>query len=209
MVARVEPPRGRSPRPEPVADTARYPGLTPEERAIPPEEGQRDILDEESPSPLWIAPVEVPQASRSVGFASAYPEALPDSLPPDPPPPEGLFDVPGLLERLWLARALETRRERPTTPPILRNPPSAGAPEPAPPPPTILSEATCAPPRAAVADDRPPSAVPPRIPLDERAAYPPPMAPTLPRSWICPGCYLTNDLAAPACAGCGRAAPRP
>lgn len=216
MVARVEPPRGRAPRKEPAADGARYPGLTAEERAVPLEEARLETLDDEPPPPLWIAPVEIPQASRSVGFVGAYPDALPDSLPPDPPrpPPEGLFDVPGLLERLWLARALEAHRERPPTAPAPgASPPTAARYTEGPrgpttsPAPAVRPSAETAP--SAPGSDAPLTGPPPRIPLEEGPVFPPPVAPTLPRSWICPGCYLTNDLAAASCVGCGRAAPRP
>jgi len=215
MVARVEPPRARAARNEPAPDAARYPGLTPEERAVPLDEARLEAMDGEPPPPLWIAPLEIPPASRSLGFVAAYPDPLAEGLPPDPPPPpEGLFDVPGLLERLWLARALEAHRERPsTTPAPQASPPTVAQPLEVPRVPTAspspLPRSPPETPPSARGSEIPLTGPPPRIPLDEGRAYPPPVAPTLPRSWICPNCYLTNDLAATSCVACGRPVPRP
>ena len=217
MVARVEPPRARATPAERSPEASRYPGLDPTERLLPLDPPSLAASDDEPPPPLWIAPIEVPPADRSVGFVAALPELLPELLP-DPPsvdrePPEGLFDVPGLLERLWLARALEARREplaaaSPVRLPLrTRAPPEAPRRDPAPTPVTPAPEE----PRSAAAETGAPAATSSPAPTDRRStppeSLPAPVSPTAVRSWICPYCYLTNDLGTTACAGCRRPAP--
>ncbi len=181
MAVRVEPPRARPALREPGG----YPGLTPEEMGLePPPAPERQ---EAWPSPpLWVAPSAVPPAARSAGFIAA---------PPDDT--EGLFDVPGLLERLWLARALEARRDPPSPSPALLNPsppPGPIAPVAAPPEPVRSAPPRPAPPPAERRAETPVSVVP--------TAAPSARAPFRPRSWICPYCYLTNDADAATCRGC-------
>jgi ribosomal protein L40E len=191
MAVRVEPPRGR-----PVE---RYPGLTPEERGFDPPSTPRISVEPEPPPPLWMIPSEMPHPDRSVGFVGA----LPDAQLPEPPPAEGLFDVPGLLERLWLARALEAaHHERPW--------PSATGPDGRELRTTLPSSGRSG---AAMpsAPDRPVPA-PSLSPLDPPAPVLATASPALetagivepprPRSWICPHCYLTNDASATTCRGC-------
>jgi hypothetical protein len=182
MVVRVE-----SPQLRPGAKgSAHYPGLTPEERGAVP-----DRPPGEEAEPLWVLPSDVPPSARPVGFVGPLPEPL-DVAPPQVDP-EGLFDVPGLLERLWLARALEAHRERP---------------------PDVPSEA-----RSGAVASPPPAPVPVSAPLTPLADLPkPPSDATLssdgsqtpsrpsswlrPRSWVCPYCYLANDEGASTCRGC-------
>lgn len=216
MVARVDPPRPRAPERGSGEASARYPGLTAEERGYDPSPLVPPTV--EPPPPLWVAPAEVPESSRSSGFFGPAPEAV------EPEPvPEGLFDVPGLLERLWLARALEARQERPWTAYVARSAAHRAAPTT---PPT--SPATVAAPAPAATP--PPAASPPPAPAPSaRAPAAPPTSPSrsipsalapLPptpaqkaqaalwSSWICPQCYLTNDHAVDVCRGCRRPAPR-
>jgi len=198
MVARVEPPRGR---PE-----QRYPGLTPEERGFEPPSASVVSPEPEPPPPLWVIPSELPQTARSVGFVGP----LPESQLPEPPPPEGLFDVPGLLERLWLARALEAHRERPWSPttqdeaapelardrtPFPTEARSGGVP--------VTGLAGSPDSRGTVAP-MPASSVPRAGSTPpEPASGPVPIAPpSRPRSWVCPYCYLTNNADATTCRGC-------
>jgi len=124
MAVQVEPPRWRPRSPEP----ARYPGLTPEERGY---EVAAPVPPDPEPlpgTPLWVAPSELPPPGRSQGFV------VDRAPPPAPPLPEteGLFDVPGLLERLWLARALEARRAPSSS--TAASLPQGPGPEPAPAP---------------------------------------------------------------------------
>ena len=187
MAVRVEPPRGRP---------ARYPGLTPEERGFDPV----PVLlppPEETASPLWVIPSDLPRDARPEGFVAPLPEPLAPA-----PEEEGLFDVPGLLERLWLARALEARRDRA---PIVASrapdvpPRSAPPPRPAPEAPSAVPARTVRfDPMGPVLRGPVPGAPPPPAP---------PAAPTArswarPNSWVCPYCYLTNDAAATTCRGC-------
>jgi len=217
MFARVEPPRARASHTEPSPEANRYPGLDPTERLAPLEPSQLAALEDEPPPPLWIAPIDVPPADRPVGFFAALPEELPEvpAVDREPPrePPEGLFDVPGLLERLWLARALEAGRElpaaaRPARVPLLARaafstPPRSVAPQPARPAPEA--------PATEDGTSGGAEAAPAAPPAERGAASPeltPPRVPTTAvRSWICPYCYLTNDLGTTACAGCRRPAP--
>ena len=196
MAVQVEPPRWRPRSPEP----ARYPGLTPEERGYerpPPEPAEVGTLPG---TPLWIAPSELPPPARSVGFVVA------SEAPPTIPAPEteGLFDVPGLLERLWLARALESRRS-PSLPvthllgpgPVAEIEPVPSAGELTRPDPEARPPASPAPPAGTAG---------PELILHpaERApepAVPPPVA-SWPSSWVCPYCYLANDPRAATCRGC-------
>ena len=186
MAVRVEPPRGRPVLREPSG----YPGLTPEEMGLePPPPVERP---EPWPGPpLWVVPSAVPPPARSVGFVAAPPERV----APAPPGTEGLFDVPGLLERLWLARALEAHREHPEVP--------AAAAYAGPPPVAATSPPVRVP--------TPGPSVPVEAPADRRyeapvsvlpTAAPSARAPFRPRSWICPYCYLTNDADAATCRGC-------
>ena len=197
MAVRVEPLKGR-PGPR---EASAYPGVTQEERGLGPLPAP--LASPEPPPPLWIIPSDVPQSSRPVGFVGA----LPEPTSPAPPEPEGLFDVPGLLERLWLARALEAHHERP--------PPTAGpASEPpdaqdrAPPPEArsggISSEVSA---NAHAGPRTPPQGRESRLagagPTARETAAELPAAPWLrPRSWVCPYCYLTNDAGASTCRGC-------
>ncbi len=184
MAVVLEPPRAR-PRP---ADGDRYPGLTLEERGIDAVPVAPPRVDFDPPPPLWIAPSEIPSDARSAGFASAYPE----TILPDPPRREGLFDVPGLLERLWLARALEAARERDTpTPPVV-----TATVEPVTPVLTWGGAATRYGVSAPVLQSSPPE-------------EPRPSSRPVPKGWICSRCYLTNDAESTACRGCQRAGPGP
>lgn len=189
MAALLEPP-GARPR---APGANRYPGLTDEERGLDPSPAPRPTVEvrpaptpplELGPPPLWVAPSEVPAASRALGFFDASPEL--ETIEPDPPAPEGLFDVPGLLERLWLARALEAGRDRPVNRP-LRSPAS-------PPMPPLAGATT----RYGLSTAGP---------TTEPDAVSPPAGPR-PVGWICPQCYLTNDAARLDCRGCQRPAPR-
>lgn len=213
MVARIEPPRSRPTPKEPGTNAARYPGLTAEERGLdldPPESSPRDL---EPPPPLWIAPVEVPRASRSVGFAAAYPDTLPDDLLVKPLEPEGLFDVPGLLERLWLARALESHRDPPATAPI----PREAVPAPTVPPafrtvgsvPSHGTPALATPPAdpRPVGDPRLPFVPTPGSRVEDGRTPSRAFAPAPPSGWICPQCYLTNDAGSESCRACRWRAP--
>ena len=158
MVARVDPPRSRPPARDALTDpAARYPGLTPEERGY--DLAPISATDGEPPPPLWVAPAELPAASRSTGFFGPAPTA-----PSDRTPPEGLFDVPGLLERLWLARALEANHERPWAAYAAR---TAAAPAPGPP-------ATPPPGPSARPSAAPPPAPPTAAPVAPAAAVPAP-----------------------------------
>jgi hypothetical protein len=205
MAVPVEPSRVRL-RPDP----GRYPGLTVEERgfdpappsprATPPETGPPPSVAPDPSPPLWVVPSEVPRASRSLGFAGAYPEPI----LPDPPEPEGLFDVPGLLERLWLARALEAQRERPWS----AEPPASGSPE----RPDLLVPSSGAKSGGVFAvgpSSAPAAGVPTAAPGSSNASVPPES--TIgpghalgfrPKSWVCPYCYLANDASASTCRGC-------
>lgn len=186
MAVRVVPPRGR---PE-ASESVRYPGLTPEERGLDVPTTPLATPELGPPPPLWVIPSEVPRAQRQEGFMGPLPGA--DLLEP-PPPPEGLFDVPGLLERLWLARALEaTHHERAQVPgggpSLVRTPLPSDARSGAVPggTPSRPSEAFRTPGGEALLSP----------------AAPAPTAATGPRSWICPYCYLTNDAGATTCRGC-------
>jgi hypothetical protein len=190
MAALVEPLKAR-PRP---SGPDRYPCLTDEERGLDPSPGPRPSVEvrpaptpplELGPPPLWVAPSDVPAPSRALGFFDAVPEL--ETIEPDPPTPEGLFDVPGLLERLWLARALEAGREKPVNR-TLR-------------PPSVLPM-----PALAGAETRYGLSAGHRVPVAEGAAAP---APPRPVGWICPRCYLTNEAEALTCRGCERPSPRP
>lgn len=211
MVARVEPSRARPPAGE-TPGGGRYPGLTAEERGLEPQPPRSPTAEPDDSLALWVAPAEVAPASRSSGFFGGISES-----PAPPPPsaaaePEGLFDVPGLLERLWLARALEAGRDRPWAsyaarklsseppPPVLVSSPSAGPPVRAPLP-RVPGPAA---PAASVSPPRPVAPLPPNgPPTPARVA-----AAALWGSWICPQCYLTNDRAFALCRGCHRPAPR-
>lgn len=194
MAALVEPPRARPRVPEP----SRYPGLTDEERGLDSAPYARPTVEVRPaptpplelgpPPPLWVAPSEVPPADRSGGFFDA-PAAL-ETIEPDPPPAAGLFDVPGLLERLWLARALEAGRDRPP-----RAAPSVPAPSRA-----SVEAPSGAETRYGLSAERRP-----REPEPATAGPPVPR----PVGWICPQCYLTNDAGAASCRGCRRPAVRP
>ncbi len=187
MAALLEPPRAR-PRP---ADPERYPGLTLEERGLDPSPTVSPAIELEPPPPLWIAPSEIPPESRSLGFAAAYPDDS-ETIVPDPPRPEGLFDVPGLLERLWLARALEAARDR--------APPSSALAAARVEPVTPVIPWTGPPTRYGLSGGQ--QAVSP--------AAPPPSPPrSAPKGWICPRCYLTNNVGAAECRGCQRPNPGP
>jgi len=202
MAVVVEPPRAR-PGPK---ELGRYPGLTPEERGVDPPPRLRPSPVPEAPPPLWIMPSGVPKESRSLGFVGPLPEP---ELPPAAPP-EGLFDVPGLLERLWLARALEaSHRERWAASAAVE------APEPGAPParPVAAPVAPHSPVRSGALSwpmlsvPAPPVAPPAEAavapPSPPPPAEPPRTAPSVrPRSWICPYCYLTNDANATTCRGC-------
>ena len=195
MAVRVEPPRGRS--------ASNYPGLTPEERDVEVPTVPVRSLEPEPPPPLWFIPSEVPRSSPSGGFFGP----LPGAREPEPPPPEGLFDVPGLLERLWLARALEARRERPWS----STGTGVNGPEPDPaggsgPLPTGSQSGGVlagVPARSPGGGPAPRATAPDATPLPERpAAAPVSGVPPRPRTWICPHCYLTNDATATTCRGC-------
>lgn len=197
MVARVEPPRWRPGLSEPE----RYPGLTAEERGYDPPSTPRD--PPELAPPLWVAPSALPPPSRSVGLVMAPPAPL--AAPRLEP--EGLFDVPGLLERLWLARALEARREPPGEPSATASRPTGSVSPHLPTPPGALDPAR--PVTAPTAREGPPRAVPgdygaqPLVPPRESVAEPSPSPPpSWPSSWICPYCYLANDPRAATCRGC-------
>jgi hypothetical protein len=188
MAVRVEPPRGRPGPREPE----RYPGLTLEERGYVPPSILPTPPELEPPPPLWLIPSDAPQESRSGGFLAP----LVEPVTPRPPEQEGLFDVPGLLERLWLARALEANRERswheraagtdlPAT--------TAELPLPAEIPPYVAEE--LAPPQDLGRDE--PGRSPGARPLEVLA--PPSFRP---KSWVCPTCYLANDAGAATCRGC-------
>ena len=206
MALRIEPPRGRLV----PAEASRYPGLTPEERGYDDAPPRPVVREAEPGPPLWILPSELPPASRPTGFVGPLPrEALPPEYPP-PPPPEGLFDVPGLLERLWLARALEVSHQERARPPLTPRavPPPvlpyasvlplavtrSGAARPMAPPAPVGGRAIPSTPPAPSA--RP--AVPPPAPI----LAPPVPSTARPKSWICPYCYLTNDAAWTTCRGC-------
>lgn len=194
MAVRVEPPRGR-PAPR---ESVRYAGLTPEERGYDPTSAPEVVPE----PPLWMIPSELPPAARPVGFVGA----LPSAPPSEPTPPEGLFDVPGLLERLWLARALEASHRERSGPPV-------AAPPAEPPPPTVSLPIPSPAKSGAIATPwtgvRPPQSSAPRpsvppTPVHGPAVPPPELAaaPARPKSWICPYCYLTNDADATTCRGC-------
>jgi len=194
MAVRVEPPRGR-PGPR---EALGYPGLTAEERGLDPPSFYP--APPEPPPPLWVLPSDLPQSSRSVGFVGP----LPEPIGPEPVEPEGLFDVPGLLERLWLARALEAHHERTTSPgvePLQGHPQTAPAQSPSP---ASRSGGTS-------------PAVPSEMPAGGAAVPGIGPSPTIqsetlnesltalgmrPRSWVCPYCYLTNDAGHSTCRGC-------
>jgi ribosomal protein L40E len=198
MAVRLEPPRLRPSWAEP----ARYPGLTPEERGVEP---LAELAPPELAPPLWVAPSDIPAAARPVGFV-----ALPPEPPATPAPPEadGLFDVPGLLERLWLARALEaSHHDRPASAPSA-SPFVASAP-PSPTPAASRSGGV------AVVLRPIPFTMPVPAPVPAPSPIPParlearslpsawPHAPSRrPSNWVCPYCYLANDPAATTCRGC-------
>ncbi len=191
MAVRVEPPRGRSGS----SEASRYPGLTAEERGLEP------------PFPPPLEPVAVP-SSLAVPLAATplvdglaerrgAPEASPD-LPPSslPSASEGLFDVPGLLERLWLARALEVHRARSfaVAPP---HPPSPGVPR------TLGAPAADLPPGRLEAESSAPRLTEPgRSTGAAEAPRSLPLEPAPRKSWVCPYCYLANDRDATTCRGC-------
>lgn len=196
MAVQVEPPRWRPRSPEP----ARYPGLTPEERGCEAPAPAPPNAEPPPGTPLWVAPSEPPPPAGPSGFDAA--QAPPSALPP--PETEGLFDVPGLLERLWLARALEGHRP-PSSWSLPRVPGSAPAAKAAPAPPGSLSRSgglpvspapvvPATPPSRATSDPHPLERTP-------EAAPPPPVA-SWPTSWVCPYCYLANDPRAATCRGC-------
>jgi hypothetical protein len=197
MAVRVEPPRGRPSS----AETSRYPGLTPEERGaeLPPPLFAPGAPEPPSPPP-WAIPSEAPRDSWPLGLVGATPEPT----GPSPPEREGLFDVPGLLERLWLARALEAQRERPWS----AEPPASGSPE----RPDLLvpsSGAKSGGVSAVGPSSAPAAGVPTAAPGSSNASVPPES--TIgpghalgfrPKSWVCPYCYLANDASASTCRGC-------
>ena len=193
MAVRSEPLRGR---PEPKG-AARYPGLAPDERAS-------EYLSE-PPPPLWVIPSEAPPGPRSVGFVAPLPEPEAEA----PAPSEGLFDVPGLLERLWLARALEAHRERPWTPEVPGPEGSSRVPDPLLAPTSrssAVSGGTPAGPPLLIERPRPTRVLtaapaPPPSPPELVEAPIAPVGP-LSRSWVCPYCYLTNEAGASTCRGC-------
>ena len=203
MAVLIEPSRGR---PSP-ARSPRYPGLTPEERGFDALPIEVPPTDPGPPPPLWVVPRDPPRSSGSVGFVGPLPEVAPRA----PPEEEGLFDVPGLLERLWLARALEARRETP------RAPKGATVAEPGPTPPPSLGPA-----QSGALAARPPAARP-EAPLPGPASAPPPatagppvirpsssvIVPNVPlaRSWVCPYCYLANNPSSSICRGCRNTVP--
>jgi len=192
MAVRVEPSRQRA--------VQRYPGLTPEERGGELADASEEAPAPEPESPLWVLPSEMPQGERASGFVGP----LPESSLPEPLPPEGLFDVPGLLERLWLARALEAAHLA-RTPTAAAEMPTPAARRAAAPVPAqsgaVTTGALGIPPIAAVPPPTPsapregrgsPSVAAPR-------AY---VEPLRPGGWICPHCYLTNDATSTTCRGC-------
>lgn len=200
MTALVESPRERAR----ALSKGRYPGLTLEERGYDPAPITIPPASPEPPPPLWVAPSDIPRPARALGFVAA----LPETEERGPPAPEGLFDVPGLLERLWLARALEAGRDRTTGPAraqeseeLVRMPTppdnsdrSGGAT-------TEAASTGVGTPGEAVAD-------PPREGRsDEPATHvAPPTA--YARSWVCPWCYLANDAGATVCRGCRASVPQ-
>jgi len=192
MAVRVEPLRGRPSSKGPST----YPGLTPEERGVEPL-APPEILPE---PPLWVLPSGMPLERRPTGFVPP----LPPPLGIDLQPPEGLFDVPGLLERLWLARALEAHHERTAPVPLAAPDP----PDPRATAPLTPSRSGGAPPGVAAAPSRVPPPATERHPVlgglipPPRHAEPLATPPVRPRSWVCPHCYLTNDAAASTCRGC-------
>jgi len=201
MAVRVVPPRGR---PE-ASDPGRYPGLTAEERGLEVPATPVATGELGPPPPLWVLPSDLPQESRAEGFVGALPEA---DRPEPPPPPEGLFDVPGLLERLWLARALEAaHHERAWGGAGVPTSTAAG------PGKTSLPSGARSGGVPTTASTRPGDASRPEIallpPSPSRNGGRPPDPPVAvpfprsgPRSWICPYCYLTNDAGATTCRGC-------
>ena len=197
MAVRVEPPRGR-PAPK---ESTNYPGLTPEERGA--ETLSSALLPAEPAPPLWIIPSSAPAAIPSVGFVGA----LPEGRPAEALPPEGLFDVPGLLERLWLARALEAAHRERLGDPAITHPNGPPVPESRSP---LPSEHRSGAVPAGLAPRPPaPDAAPlglppptPSTPPTPRILSPAAVAEARPRSWICPFCYLTNDAGAATCRGC-------
>lgn len=199
MAVQVEPPRWRPRSPE----AARYPGLTPEERGYPPTIPPATDPGPPRETPLWLAPSELPPPARSAGLVVERPEPPPAASPDV----DGLFDVPGLLERLWLARALEAAHRPPV--PTGRTGPLAPA--------SALGSATTAP----AAPESPVGLSPTSVSRHEaelvhdasagpdvvlsrepEPAPPSPPAAAWPASWICPYCYLANDPRAATCRGC-------
>jgi len=195
MAVQVEPPRWRPRSSEP----ARYPGLTPEERGYEPTTPVATPPEPLPETPLWIAPSEMPPPDRAVGFVVV--SRAPPEPAPTPPEAEGLFDVPGLLERLWLARALEGRRDLAVSRAAMLPPPGSSSdmlppaltPEPRTDPAATLRE----PPARELA---PAAAAPPVERLRDLSAPSPPAS--WPSSWVCPYCYLANDPRAATCRGC-------
>jgi hypothetical protein len=200
MAVSVEPPRPRAGAQEP----SRYPGLTPEERGLEPPSVAVVSPAPEPPPPLWVAPAEVPPADRSVGFVAA----LPQPTPSEPPDRDGLFDVPGLLERLWLARALEAHRERVGAATTHEAEPSRGHEKPRPSTEGRSGVAPAPAPAVPGPEEREASEVlPPRLVKPWSWSRRPGLPPTLPmgfrpRGWVCPYCYLANDEGATTCRGC-------
>lgn len=198
MAVHVESPRRR---PE-LREPSRYPGLTLEERGL--DFAPTVLLSSPEPPQPWLIPSEGPHDARSEGPAGAIPERV----LPGPPEQEGLFDVPGLLERLWLARALEAHRERPGSSASRTADVPAASSESSPPPgaPTPTTARTVvsnAPFPGQRSSDGPTVAVA-SVP---RSSLPPTSAPSVPigfrpSSWVCPYCYLANDAAASTCRGC-------
>jgi hypothetical protein len=200
MAVLIEPPRGRSGS----SGATRYPGLTAEERGLGPE---FPLVTERGAGATPLAGVPAsprgpPNELGEPSVASHRQEFPGPRTPSRPPENDGLFDVPGLLERLWLARALEVYRPRSGS--FVAEPPPAPS---VPYRPTGPEGSTDRDPvelrSAADPSPRPDPSSRSGGSIGSDGATAPPGSRALPRtSWVCPYCYLANDPEAATCRGC-------
>lgn len=154
----------------------------------------------ESPAPRPPLPPETtadPRSPRSEPVPPPEP-ALTVSTPPDPAPPRtslrgpGLYDLPGLLTRIWSAPAHHSAALAPVGP---KSAPQTGT-----------GGASIAPESRLVPGVYTPYEVPTRPIFLTPEAYASPL-PRRTRPWICPSCQLPNAPWSRNCTSCRTAAP--
>jgi hypothetical protein len=184
------------------------------------------------PSDAPMAPpraMPLPRPPPPESSSGTAPERLPraDRAPPSRPeaPPQGLFDLPGLLGRIWMVSEIQHARESPPEPSstVARVDASMRTvTEPVVPPTLASSEDVQSVHRTTrwisltIVENQTDSPVPTRVRSPLPVPRPDSGAPGVGRSgasgadaraWTCPGCRITNGPGSVVCAVCHRAPP--